>query len=46
MNIKTILLLIFLLLAMSFCDSKVVDLNDDPMPDELKDTEWVKADYG
>lgn len=27
------------------CEARVIDLNDDPMPDSLIDTEWVKADY-
>lgn len=37
------ILIIIFFIIISACESKVIDLNDDPMPEELKDTEWVKA---
>lgn len=46
MNNRSELVIIFiisLLMITSACESKVIDLNDDPMPESLKDTAWVKA---
>ncbi|MFW5799794.1 MAG: hypothetical protein ACOCV8_03170 [Spirochaetota bacterium] len=44
-RIKPFLLILLLLLFIfiNSCEPEVIDLNDDPMPDSLKDTIWVKA---
>lgn len=43
-NKKYIVIIIFILLIVS-CEPRIIDLNDDPMPNNLKDTKWVKSVY-